>query len=351
LLLNGTQIAALLSIEECMDAVENAFALYAQGKAMPPAISGVHAENGGFHIKSGILPLQKSYFASKMNANFPANPKNHHLPSIQGIIILCDATTGRVLALMDSIEITRIRTGAATGVAAKYLSLPHSRVATICGCGNQGLISLETLMKIRSLEKIYVYDINEGQVKRFVSIFDSVIEIIPVNEHALASALSQSEIVITCTPSKQPFICKNHIGPGTFIAAVGADSEHKQELFSELLVSNKVVVDVIAQSATIGEVHHAIKQGLMNESTIHAEIGAVINGCKPGRACDDEIIIFDSTGMALQDVAAAAIVYEKAISSGIGMSIDFVGQSASERKISLQHAREVRSLRLWFPFM
>ena len=343
-------MAELLSIEECMDAVENAFALYAQGKAMPPAISGLYAQEGGFHIKSGILQLKKSYFASKMNANFPANPINYNLPSIQGIIILCDATTGRVLALMDSIQITRIRTGAATGVAAKYLSLPHSRVATICGCGNQGTISLETLLKIRSLEKVYAYDIDAEQVRKFVSSYDSFARIIPLNQEELPKALTQSEIVISCTPSKQPFICKNHIRPGTFIAAVGADSEQKQELFSELLVSNKVVVDVIAQSTAIGEVHHAIRQGLFNESDIHSEIGAIINGCKAGRECDDEIIIFDSTGMALQDVAAAAIVYEKAIVGGIGKAMDFIGQSPRERKFSQQNKRVAESLRLWFPF-
>jgi alanine dehydrogenase len=350
LLLNSTQVAELLSIEECMEAVEDAFALYAQGKAMPPAISGIRSANGGFHIKSGILQLQKYYFASKINANFPDNPLRHNLPSIQGIVILCEASTGIVLALMDSIQITRIRTGAATGVAAKYLSVPQSNVVTICGCGNQGIISLEALMVVRSLKKVFAYDINPQQITKFIALFDSLIEVEEVDEDKLADALYQSDIVITCTPSKVPFICKSHIRPGTFIAAVGADSEEKQELFSELLVSNKVVVDVIAQSAAIGEVHHAVQQGLMNVCDIHAELGVIITGQKAGRESESEIIIFDSTGMALQDVASAAIVYEKACATNIGATMDFMGNSLSQPEAPQQHIPGDETLRLWFPF-
>ena len=127
LLLTGGDVAALLTIEECMAAVENAFKLYGEGKTEPPGILGVHARDGGFHIKAGLLDLSRSYFAAKVNANFPENAKAFGLPTIQGVVVLCDAKNGYPLALMDSIEITLQRTGAATGVAATYLARPDSK--------------------------------------------------------------------------------------------------------------------------------------------------------------------------------------------------------------------------------
>src|SRR6267142_4863567 len=160
LLLTGRDVAALLSIEECMVAVEHAFKLYGEGKTQPPGILGVHTRDGGFHIKAGLLDLDRSYFAAKINANFPDNPKRLGLPTIQGLVMLCDGVSGSPLAVMDSIEITIQRTGAATAVAAKYLAKSGSKTVTICGCGNQGLVSVRALAKVFSLEKVLAYDLN-----------------------------------------------------------------------------------------------------------------------------------------------------------------------------------------------
>lgn len=321
IILNRKDVARLLNIEECMDAVEKVFGMFAEGKAPSPKVLGVQADEGGFHIKAGILNLDRPYFVTKVNANFPGNPKQYNLPTIQGVIVVCDASDGRLLALMDSIEITIIRTGAATGVAAKYLALPDASVATICGCGNQGKISLKALLKVRTLEKIFAFDIDHTQIDLFKKEFGQEINIIPTYLNDLPAALRQSQIVVTCTPSKEPFIHAKDIAPGTFIAAVGADSEDKQELFSDLFASSKLVVDLAEQSAGFGELHHAIKKGLMKVSGIHAELGHIIAGSKAGRESNTETIIFDSTGMALQDVAAAAIVYERALQRGIGQII------------------------------
>ena len=322
LVLKRSEVAKLLTVSECIDAVEQAFRLYADGKAMPPKLLGLHTTSGGFHIKAGILKLKQNYFIGKTNANFPLNAEQNGLPAIQGIITVFDGENGRLLALMDSIEITIIRTGAATGVAAKYLSLKNANSATICGCGNQGEISLKALMNVRQLKKVFAFDIDELQTQKFVHEFFKEIEVIPITLADLPAALSQSRILVTCTPAKKPFIHAEHIMPGTFIAAVGADSEEKQELFSELLASNKVVADIAVQSAEIGELHHAIQQGLMGIEDIHAELGFIVTGKKPGRESDEEIIIFDSTGTALQDVAAAAIVYEKALAKGIETTLN-----------------------------
>ena len=323
LLLKRRDIAELLTIDECIDGVEHAFKLHAEGKAQPPKVLGIHTENGGFHIKAGILKIERNYFVAKVNANFPGNPNQYLLPSIQGIIAVCDGMNGKLLALMDSIEITIIRTGAATAIAAKYLALANTKTATICGCGNQGRISLKALMKVRRPEKIYAYDTDKEKAEKFAQEFDRQLEVIPIGATELHTALNQSQVCITCTPSREPFIRAEDIMPGTFIAAVGADSEEKQELFSDLIASNKIVVDIAEQSAGIGELHHAIQQGLITVENIHAELGQIIAGKKPGRESDKEIIIFDSTGTALQDVAAAAIVYEKALINGIGTKLNF----------------------------
>jgi len=132
LLLTRREVAALLNIEECIKAVENAFKLYGEGKTAPPGILGIHAHDGGFHIKAGLLDVGRNYFVAKTNANFPQNMPRFGLPTIQGLIIVCDAENGYPLAVMDSIEITILRTGAATAVAAKYLARADSHVA---GCG------------------------------------------------------------------------------------------------------------------------------------------------------------------------------------------------------------------------
>jgi len=223
---------------------------------------------------------------------------------------------------MDSMEITIIRTGAATGIAAKYLARGGTRIVTICGCGNQGRISLKAISKVRQLSRANVWDIDHSQARRFADELSRElnIEVGPVDD--LAAAVEESDICITCTPSKEYFLKREYVSHGSFIAAVGADSEDKQELDPALIGSNKVVVDLLEQCASIGELHHALKHGLLTKQDVHAELGEIVTGKKAGRTSEEEIIIFDSTGTALQDVAAAAIVYERAVSARIGAMIN-----------------------------
>jgi alanine dehydrogenase len=320
LLLTRSQVAALLTIEECIAAVERVFKLSGEGKTLPPGSLGVHSRSGGFHIKAGLLQLDRAVFAAKVNANFPQNMQRFGLPTIQGVIVLSDAENGFPLALMDSIEITIQRTGAATAVAAKYLANTESKTATICGSGNQGRISLKALATVFPLEEIFLYDSDHSRaVQTAAELASPAIDVQATSE--LEKALSESDICVTCTPSQQPFLKPDFIRPGTFIAAVGADSEEKQELEPALLAGNKVVVDILEQCASIGELHHALAEGVMQKEAVHAEIGEVVAGTKQGRVSADEIIIFDSTGMALQDVVVAAAVYEKANRRGVGTLI------------------------------
>jgi alanine dehydrogenase len=325
LILKRSEVAAFLNLDECMAAVKQAFRLYAEGKTVQPGIIGMPAGDGGFHIKAALLDTGRSYFAAKTNANFPANVKRFGLPLIQGVIVLCDGENGCPLALMDSMEITIIRTGAATGVAAKYLSRQESSVATICGCGNQGRISLKAVARVRALTRAYAWDIDAERARRFAIELSKELGIAVEAVQELGKAVGSSDICVTCTPSKKPFLESRYVTPGTFIAAVGSDGEGKQELDPALIASNKVVVDLLDQCALIGELHHALAQGLIERSQVHAELGEIIAGNKPGRVSDDETIIFDSTGTALQDVAAAAIVYESAVRSGTGTRLNLGG--------------------------
>ena len=329
LLLTRRDVAALLTIEECTSAVERVFKTYGEGKTMAPGVLGVHAQDGGFHIKAGILKLDKPYFAAKVNANFPQNSTRFGLPLIQGVIVLCDAENGYPLAVMDSIEITIQRTGAATAVAAKYLARPDSQTLTICGCGNQGRVSLQALTSLFRIKTVFAYDKDAAQAQRFAREMSAETGIRVEAANDLKSAIVYSDIIVTCTPAKQFFLKQEWIQSGSFIAAVGADSEDKQELESTLLSRNRTVVDMVDQASTIGELHHAIEANLMTKNDVHAELGEVVAGRKPSRLSADEVIVFDSTGMALQDVIVAAAVYEKAVDTGLGQSIDFGGENSN----------------------
>lgn len=347
LLLTRKDVCQLITIDECIAAVEQAFKLFGQGKAIPPKVLGLHAEHGGLHIKAGILDLNKTYFVAKLNSNFRDNSIKHQLPLIQGVVVVFDGENGQVLAVMDSIEITILRTGAATAVASKYLARADAQTATICGCGNQGEISLKALMKVHALKKVYAFDIDILKAKSFALRLSDMLNVSIEPVTNLSTAVSNSQICVTCTTSKQPFLSSKDVMPGTFIAAVGADNEDKQELEPELLSKNKVVTDITDQCKNIGELHHAISQRLMSATDVYAELGDVISGKTAGRKSDDEIIIFDSTGTALQDVATAAIIYERAVEKGMKTRLDFSELTPGNDN---KKAKDAGLLKLWFPF-
>jgi alanine dehydrogenase len=310
-------------MDECITAVESAFRLYGEGKAVPPGVLSMHTSDGGFHIKAGLLDLSRTYFAAKVNGNFPENPARFGLPTIQGVIVLCDAERGCPLAIMDSRDITSLRTGAATAVAAKHLARLDSRTVTICGCGSQGRVQIKALSRVLRLETVFAYDQNNEQMLRFAR---EMTEELGVPTHPVTSlhdAVSQSDICVTCTPSRRAYLSTKEVSAGTFISAVGADNPDKQELHPALMANSKIVTDVLEQCSVLGDLHHALEAGLMVKEGVHAELGEVVAGKKPGRESDTEIIVFDSTGMALQDVAAAVCVYEKAQEQGAGVRLRF----------------------------
>jgi len=214
-----------------------------------------------------------------------------------------------------------LRTAAATAVAAQHLANRDASVVTICGCGVQGRAQLVALTRVRPIRHVFAFDIERERSQRFASEIADELNINATAVDDLRAAARASEIVVTCTPSRLPLVFDGFLAPGSFVAAVGADSEGKQELDAALLASVTLVTDVTAQCAAIGDLHHAIKAGILSLESVHAELGEVVAGQKPGRSSPDEIIVFDSTGMALQDVAAAAAVYERAVEAYRGTAI------------------------------
>jgi ornithine cyclodeaminase/alanine dehydrogenase-like protein (mu-crystallin family) len=267
-----------------------------------PGILGLHDGDGSFHVKAGFLTVEgKPYFAAKLNANFPGNPKRG-LPTIQGAVILSDAADGTPLAIMDSMSITALRTAAASAVAAKYLAKKECDTLLICGCGGQARAQLDAMVRVRKPRRILAYDRDAARMAAFGT---------PVKD--LAEAALSSDVIVTCTTATRYYLTKDMVRPGTFIAAVGADSENKQEIEPRLMAQAKVVTDLTEQALKIGDLHHA--PGV----SAHAQLGEVLAGLRPGRTDAEEIFVFDSTGTGLQDVAAAIAAYRKALDAKAGI--------------------------------
>lgn len=319
LILSRRDVLDLLTLDGCIEAVEQALRLHAEGRTLGPGVLGVPAEHGGFHIKAAGLRGERSYFAAKTNANFPDNPRRFGLPTIQGTVVLADAVNGTPLAVMDSASITTLRTGAATAVAARHLARRDARTATVVGCGVQGEIQLAAIAAVLPLRRAFLVDADHARAEHAAARAAAGLGLHVEAAKELGPALRASDVCVTCTPARRVLVAAADVAPGTFIAAVGADSQGKQELEPALVAGATLVVDVLEQCAEIGELQHALAAGLMTRAEVHAELADVVVGRRPGRTRPDEITIFDSTGTALQDVAAAVAVYEQARATGRGV--------------------------------
>lgn len=321
LVLARRDVARLLDMDACIAAVERAFALHAAGATIAPGVLGSHVAGGGFHVKTAGLTADAHLFAAKVNANFPDNPVSRGLPTIQGVIVLFDADCGRPLAVLDSIEITSVRTAAATAVAARHLARTDASVVTICGCGEQGRSQLRALCAVRPLRKAFAFDTSPDRATQYAAEMrrELALDVVAIEE--LSAATRQSDIIVTCTTARRWFLGRDDVPPGCLVAAVGADNPEKQELEPTLLAASTVVVDLLEQCAVMGDLHHAIVAGAMTRESVHAELADVVSGQKPGRRSAEEITVFDSTGTALQDVAAAWLVYQRAVAEGAGIRV------------------------------
>ena len=202
-ILSRRQVLELLSLRDCIAAVENAFRLHAEGQTLGPGVLGIPAARGGFHIKAAGLLGPRSYFAAKTNANFPENPRRFGLPTIRGTVVLADAETGEPLAMMDSASVTALRTGAATAVAAKHLARADSRAATVVGCGAQGEIQLAAIAAVLPLERAWVLDTDQARAEGLAARARADLGLRVSVATDLRAALRGSDVCVTCTPSRR----------------------------------------------------------------------------------------------------------------------------------------------------
>lgn len=329
LLLSRAEVERLLTPDLCLAAVEDAFRRLAEGQVPPPGILGMHAGEGSFHVKAGFLTLDRPYFAAKLNANFPQNGARHGLPTIQGAVLLADAANGAPLAIMDSASITASRTAAATAVAARHLAKARCDTALIVGCGGQAPAQLRALLRVRSPGRVLAFDSDASRSAAFAAALGEELGIRIGTAANLGDAVRASDLVVTCTTARRYLVARDMVRPGTFIAAVGADHEDKQEIEPRLLADAKVVTDLTEQACRIGDLHHAIEAGAMSSGAVHAELADVVAGRKPGRRADDETFVFDSTGTGLQDVAAAVAAYRAAVEQRRGIPFELSERRAA----------------------
>jgi alanine dehydrogenase len=320
LILTRAEVADAMNLADWLAAVETGFVAAARGAAVSPPPMHIHGEGGGFHAKGASLRLDRHYVAVKLNGNFPGNPARG-LPAIQGAIFLCDGADGRLLAVLDSIEVTLRRTAAATALAARYLARADSSAILVCGCGEQGRAQLEALASILPLRRCFAWDTDADRARLFAAEMAPRLGI-DVAPAGLASA-AEADVIVTCTPATAPFLSKPMVRPGTFVAAVGADSPAKNELDPDLFSGTHVVADVLDQCREMGDLHHAIAAGTIQAADVHAELADLVSGARNGRSSADETTIYDSTGTALQDVAAAAFIYERCAGAGAARTVDF----------------------------
>jgi len=297
-------------MDDYISAVTKAHRLHAENKIIETNLIHAEAPNGEYHIKTGGILGKNAYYGLKANGGFFGNKKNHGLPNILGVIYLSDADTAYPLAIFESSLITKMRTAAATAVAANYLKPPNPCHLGVIGYGNQAEAQIEALMCVADIKSICISGRNEIKAKAFAEMISNKAGV-HASYKTIQNTCEQSNILITCTPSKESFVKKQWIQPGTFIGAVGADSPGKNELDPEIMLSAKIVADIKEQVIKVGESQHAIRKGLISENNIYCELGELITTQARGRTSDDETFVYDSTGTAIQDIATAALIYEK----------------------------------------
>jgi alanine dehydrogenase len=325
-LLSQGDIAKLMRPSDYLEAVESGFRAAKAGRADSPPPMQIDGQGGAFHAKGASYDNGRSYAALKLNGNFPGNPQTNGLPTIQGAILLADAANGSLLAILDSAEVTLQRTAAASALAARHLARPESATVCIVGCGGQALPQLTALLGVLPLQRCLAFDLDPGKAGEFASATLAAFDIDCDVASNLHQAALLADVIVTVTSARAPILGVEDVKPGTFVAAVGTDSPDKNEIAPSLMAASTVVVDVLEQCLTMGDLRHAIAAGAMTEKDVHADLGDVVIGKALGRERDDQIVVFDSTGTALEDVASAALIYERALKKGVG--IDFMLASA-----------------------
>ncbi len=306
LLVTRSQIENVLNMRDCVSIVEEAFRLYGQGQVqMPPKMY--------LSFEKGDLRCMPAYIGSIGMAgvkNVNVHPFNKSLPTVMATITLIDPDTGFPLAVMDGTYITNMRTGAAGAVAAKYLSREDSKTAAFIGAGTQARTQMEALLVTRlQICEVTVYDTSEDKMKDFAQFAKDKFNLDVHCSESVEGAVRNADIVTTTTPVREPLVKAEYIREGTHINAFGADASGKQELDPEILKQSRIVIDNWEQASHSGEINVALSKGMITRDDIYGDIGEIVTGTKPARQSADQITVFDSTGLSIQDIAVAAEVY------------------------------------------
>lgn len=334
LVLSANDIAKVLTMSDALAAVEEAYAQKARGRGLAwPMV--YHAFKDGvadMDIRSGEL-ADSGLFGLKLTAWFSENPARG-LPEIYGTTLLCDDTTGAPLALANASAVTGLRTGAAGALGIKWLARKDSSRLLVAGAGHQATYQVAAALAARpGISHVEVWDPRRDQaparrVQRMAVEVGETLKAAGVERDyelvAVAdgeAAVRAADAIVTVTPATTPFIRAEWVQPGTHISAVGADMEGKQEVESGVAAKALVFADDRAQSVSAGELELPHKEGLLAEEAI-TEIGEVIVGSKPGRTSDDQVTLFDTSGIAVQDLAATKIAYERAVEAGVGTYVE-----------------------------
>lgn len=312
LFLNQKQVQKIIPlnrIAEVIEVIEEAFFEYGMGRVQMPPKNYLN-----FKKYDGDLRIMPSYsqklemVGTKIVNVHPRNPKKG-LKTVMAVIILNDAKTGLPLAFMDGTYITGMRTAAAAAVATKYLARKNAKTLGLIGAGYQSIFQIAAITKVRKIEEIYVYDIFEKQIEKLAKILAK--EGIKIKRGGLEE-VAKKDIIVTVTPARKPILKNKLVLPGVHINAIGADAPGKEELDPRILKRAKVIIDDWHQAICCGEVNVPLSKGLIKEKDIWASLGEVVTAKKMGRKNEKEITIFDSTGLAIQDLFAANLVYKKA---------------------------------------
>jgi len=316
LLLDRNAVKNLMRMADVIRVVEEAFKMCGEGKGKMPAKVYLSVEQGDFRAMPAALP---GCAGMKWVNVHPGNP-SRGLPSVMAVLIYSDPETGYPLAVMDATEITAYRTGAAAAIASKYLARPSPHTMGVIGAGYQSYTQILAHAELFKPISISASDISKAAVDRLAQSLPHF----SIRNCSIQEAVA-SDVVCTLTPSRSPVVKREWIRPGTHINAVGADAPGKQELDPSILKEAIVVVDDLTQASHSGEINVPIQKGLYSANEVYGTLAEVIVGKKKGRTYSGAITVFDSTGIAVEDIAVAKLLFEKAQQAGGYPSIDLVG--------------------------
>ena len=323
LILTDRDIKPLLEVSEVFEVVEQAFLEKGFGRVQMPPKTYLYYEkyNGDLRVMPSYMESMDISAVKVVNVH-PENRK-FNLPTVMAVIILIDPKTGTPQAIMDGTKLTALRTGAAAGVATKYLANENASRLGLVGAGTQARTQLAFMNHIRELTEVSVYDIDEETRNKFVERAGREYPNLKIESAQNVEEVAQDrDIICTVTPSRKPIVMSEWIGEGTHINAMGADAPGKEELDPAILKRSKVVIDDWDQAWHSGEVNVPASKGLIGKEGIYCELGDIVAGKKKGRISPKEITIFDSTGLAIQDAVVAKLVYKEATEKRIGMTIE-----------------------------